>query len=259
MDHFRLILSKLPPSDDITKWVLIFDVVKTFDVLGWFSLCTMKIKIVLSSSGRWRTGMILYHKQFEIHGYVGGQNLISCLQTHPSVLLWQGNSCLITGVTWLHWCICACIHSGGVLEHGLLWWWGTGGIDYIQNKGGSHQEDDHFKVRALWSSPDITTAPPSQGSLQSLASPVMRLNRQHHCSQLAEKRSQAFQNMCIVNRVSNLTELIDPDHWWHVSGAENPADCASRGLFPSNFLTTTCGGMTLTGWSLHYRIGPVEI
>ena len=31
-------------------------------------------------------------------------------------------------------------------------------------------------------------------------------------------------------------ELITPNQWKHVNGAENPADCASRGLFPSELL-----------------------
>ena len=34
----------------------------------------------------------------------------------------------------------------------------------------------------------------------------------------------------VGNRVSYIVDLIDPDHWNHVSGPENPADCASRGL-----------------------------
>lgn len=37
----------------------------------------------------------------------------------------------------------------------------------------------------------------------------------------------------VGNRVSGITELIAPDRWNHVNGADNPADCASRGLFPS--------------------------
>ena len=35
------------------------------------------------------------------------------------------------------------------------------------------------------------------------------------------------------NRVSNIVELLGPEHWRHVNGVDNPADCASRGLFPS--------------------------
>ena len=31
----------------------------------------------------------------------------------------------------------------------------------------------------------------------------------------------------------HIVELIGPKRWNHVSGEENPADCASRGLFPA--------------------------
>lgn len=37
----------------------------------------------------------------------------------------------------------------------------------------------------------------------------------------------------VGNRVSQIIDCIPPDRWKHVAGIENPADCASRGLFPS--------------------------
>ena len=40
----------------------------------------------------------------------------------------------------------------------------------------------------------------------------------------------------IGNRVSHMVELIPPARWRHVLGPENPADCASRGLFPLELL-----------------------
>ena len=40
----------------------------------------------------------------------------------------------------------------------------------------------------------------------------------------------------VGNRVSAILELLSPDCWNHVNGLENPADCASRGLFPSELL-----------------------
>ena len=40
----------------------------------------------------------------------------------------------------------------------------------------------------------------------------------------------------VGNRVSNILELIPPDHWRHVSGVDNPADSPSRGMFPSELL-----------------------
>ena len=40
----------------------------------------------------------------------------------------------------------------------------------------------------------------------------------------------------VGNRISNIIELIPSIHWKHVNGQENPADCASRGLYPSELL-----------------------
>lgn len=40
----------------------------------------------------------------------------------------------------------------------------------------------------------------------------------------------------VGNRVPHIMELIPPNRWNHVSGQDNPADCASRGLFPSELV-----------------------
>ena len=37
----------------------------------------------------------------------------------------------------------------------------------------------------------------------------------------------------VGNRVSSIVDQIPPERWNHVSGIENPADCASRGLLPT--------------------------
>ncbi len=41
----------------------------------------------------------------------------------------------------------------------------------------------------------------------------------------------------VGNCVSQIMDLILPDRWNHVVSADNPADCASRGLYPSEILT----------------------
>ena len=46
-DHFRLTVAKLPPLENVTKQLLVSDVVTTFNVLGWFSPTLMKVKILL--------------------------------------------------------------------------------------------------------------------------------------------------------------------------------------------------------------------
>ena len=40
----------------------------------------------------------------------------------------------------------------------------------------------------------------------------------------------------VANRVTRLLENTTPQSWRHVSGSDNPADCASRGLFPSELV-----------------------
>ena len=36
----------------------------------------------------------------------------------------------------------------------------------------------------------------------------------------------------VGNRISFIVDQITPHRWKHVPGVQNPADCASRGLFP---------------------------
>ena len=40
----------------------------------------------------------------------------------------------------------------------------------------------------------------------------------------------------VGNRISTIVNVIPPDRWRHVCSADNPADCASRGLYPSELL-----------------------
>ena len=40
----------------------------------------------------------------------------------------------------------------------------------------------------------------------------------------------------VGNRVSYIIDLISPERWNHVEGDNNPADCASRGIYPSELL-----------------------
>lgn len=43
----------------------------------------------------------------------------------------------------------------------------------------------------------------------------------------------------VSNRVSYIQERIPPIHWRHIRSSENPADIASRGAFPSEFLNNS--------------------
>ena len=47
MDHFRLAVASLNEPDHLTKRVLVSDIAKTFDALGWFAPTIIKAKILL--------------------------------------------------------------------------------------------------------------------------------------------------------------------------------------------------------------------
>ena len=46
-DEFRLTIAELPLNTNVTKRVIVSDVAKVFDVLGWLSPVTVKMKILL--------------------------------------------------------------------------------------------------------------------------------------------------------------------------------------------------------------------
>ena len=46
MYHFRLRISEPLPATKVTKRLLVSDVDQTFDVMGWFAPCTIKMKIL---------------------------------------------------------------------------------------------------------------------------------------------------------------------------------------------------------------------
>jgi len=47
IDEFHLTVNDLPPSDHVTKRILVSDIAKTFDIIGWFSPTIIKMKNLL--------------------------------------------------------------------------------------------------------------------------------------------------------------------------------------------------------------------
>ena len=69
----------------------------------------------------------------------------------------------------------------------------------------------------------------------------------------------------VGNRVSHIVELVPPHRWNHVNGTDNPADCASRGLFPSKLLDHELWwngpiwlNSSLSDWPRQLTIPPAE-
>lgn len=48
-----------------------------------------------------------------------------------------------------------------------------------------------------------------------------------------------FWNTFVANRVSKIVQVLDPSRWFHVESAYNPADLASRGMYPQELVNST--------------------
>ena len=71
MDHFHLTVSKLPATNDVTNRMLVSDIAKAFEVLGWFSPSTIKVKILLQQLWELDSGL----------GYSNTSSNTQCLVT----------------------------------------------------------------------------------------------------------------------------------------------------------------------------------
>ena len=56
LDHLRLSAPEFPEIENLTKRLLVSDIAKTFDVLGWFSPSIVQIKILLQRVWEMKVG-----------------------------------------------------------------------------------------------------------------------------------------------------------------------------------------------------------
>ena len=236
-DHFRLTISEPPQLESITKRGLVSDVAKTFDVLGWFSPSTIKVKILMQQLwehkidwddpvpssirdawSQWRS---------ELH-MLSQKHLPRCYfdkSTDPALIEMHGFSdaseAAYSAVVYLR----------------------------ITDKSGN--------VQTSLVSSKTKVAPIKRLSIPRLELCGAQLLAQlmHHIGNVLKiplNHTYAWTDSTIVinwldgspkrfktyvgNRISTIVDLIPPDKWRHVNGLENPADCASRGLYPSELL-----------------------
>ena len=72
-DCFKLIVAELPSPVNVTKQLLVSDVAKTFDILGWFYPSIILVKILLQRLWELK-GMMLCLNPYERSGCDGERN-----------------------------------------------------------------------------------------------------------------------------------------------------------------------------------------
>ena len=248
LDHFRLTFSQPPSLEKVTKRGLISDVAKTFDVLGWFSPAIIKVKILFQRLWemkvdwddpvpssvhepwlQWRSELHLLSKRHIPRCYFPKDAHISIIQLHGFS---DASESAYAGVVYLR---------------------------MVDTEGRVH-------VSLVMSKTKV--AP-----IKRLMIPRLELCGAHLLAQILHHTQELFHitpdnifawtdstivlgwlsgnprrfKTYVGNRISGIMECVSPDRWNHVNGFENPADCASRGLFPSELLEHTLWWMVQSG------------
>ena len=236
-DTFHLTVSKPPDSEHFTKRLLTSDIAKMFDVLEWFSPTVIKAKILLQK---------LWVHKIDWDDIVP-RDVLEIWRRWRSELQSLSNKCLPRcyfpkGVqkfsTQLHGFCDASEHAYAAVAY----------IRMTDTEDAVHTSLVISKTRV---------AP-----LKSLTIPRLELCGAELLSQVLSHTREvldislhdtyAWTDSTVVlswlagdprrfkpyvaNRVSRIVDRIAPNRWRHVSGVDNPADCASRGIFPSELL-----------------------
>ena len=232
-DQFRLTITDLPPTDDVTKRVIVSDIAKVFDVLGWFSPVIIKMKILLQR---------IWESKVDWDEPVPDN-------IHEIWLQWRNE---LPTLATMH--IPRCYSPVGAT------------VVSVQLHGFSDASEEAYAgVVYLRMVDSIGNVHTSLVLSKTKVSPIKRLSipRLELCGaqvltkllchakeifQLPMDCIYAWTDSTIVlswlsgnprrfktyvgNRISYIIDQVPPDRWSHVPGTENPADCASRGLFP---------------------------
>ena len=232
-DEFRLSLSKPPSVDVMTKRNVVSDVAKVFDALGLFSPVTVKMKILLQR---------LWETKLDWDDPVP-DNLLE---------VWSQWRMELPSLSTIH--VPRCYSPVGF------------SVSSMQLHGFSDASEEAYAavvyLRLVDSNGKVHTAIVMS---KTRVSPIKRLSipRLELCgAQLLTKllchvkktlnvpvtSVFAWTDSTVVlswltgnprrfktyvgNRISFIVDQLPPDRWNHVPGNQNPADCASRGLFP---------------------------
>ena len=236
-DQFRLTVANLSPCSQPTKRIVVSDVARIYDVLGWFSPVTVKMKIVLQRLWEIKVGWDDPVPQEICDVWLQWRNELPSLES-------------------IH--VPRCYSPVGVA------------IVSMQLHGFSDASEDAYgRVVYLRMTDSTGAAHTSLIISKTKVSPIKRVSipRLELCgAQVLTKllccvkrvlhvpmdHVFAWTDSTIVlnwldgtprrfktyvgNRISSIIDLIPPDRWRHIPGVQNPADLSSRGLFPAEMV-----------------------
>lgn len=239
MNFVLLTVNNLPPPDPgrVTKRTLVSDIAKTFDVLGWFSPTIIKMKILLQRIWelkvnwddsipdpirdiwlKWRTELFslankslprcYYPKEaqivsFQLHGFSDASEDAYAAVVYLCMVDTQNN-----------------VYVSLVMSKTKVAPIKRLTIPRLELCGAQLLSQLLNHLKTLFGIP--------LNSVHAYTDSTIVLNWLTG----SPRRFKTF----VGNRIAAIVDCIPPDRWEHVAGIQNPADCASRGLFPSELI-----------------------
>ncbi len=218
----------------MTKRTLVSDVAKTFDVLGWYSPTIVKAKILLQRLWSERVDWDELVPEAILHEWSRWRSELPLLSRHYIPRYYYPKQAVATSVK---------LHGFSDASEKAY-----AGVVYIR------MSDPDAVVHTSMVMSKTRVAPIKRPRLELCGALILAQLLSHCKTVLNVPMDQIFawtdstvvlnwiqgnprrSKVYVGNRVSQIMDLIPPDRWSHVS-ADNPADCASRGLYPSEILT----------------------
>ena len=234
-DEFRLTINQSPlNATTITKRIIVSDVAKVFDVLGWFSPVTVKMKILLQRLweakldwddpisddllqiwSQWRSELPLLTTLHVPRCYFSSKKYPMTTQLHGFS---DASEDAYSGVVYLR------IEDSAKEVHTALVISKTK-VSPIKRLSIPRLELCGAQVLAklLCHAKRILSIPADSTFAWTDSTVVLGWLSG------SPRRFKTF----VGNRVSSIIDKLPPECWRHVPDTQNPADCASRGLFPA--------------------------
>ena len=236
-DNFRLTVADLPPLENVTKRLLISDIAKTFDVLGWFAPAIIKAKILFQRLWEQKVEWDDPVPQPIRDAWLQWRSELSLLADKSIPRCYFPKAAQITSLQLHGFCDASELAYAGVIYLRMTDSYRNIHVSLVMSK---------TKVAPI----KCLTIPRLELCGAQLLAQLLYHVKEALCVSVND--TYAWTDSTIVlswlegnprrfktyvgNRVSCIVELIAPSRWSHVNGTQNPADCASRGLFPSELL-----------------------
>ena len=232
-DSFRLTAGNFLSVPTLTKRALSSEIAKVYDILGLFSPSVIKVKLLLQRL--WEAGI-------DWDDPVPQEIETSWKKWKDEICILQGH--LIPRCYFTKQCHTVSMQLHGFSDASEVAYAGVVYLRSVDTRGNVHVSLVMAKTKV---------APIKRLTMPrlELCGALITARLLHHVSQVLQVSATfAWTDSTVVlswlkgnprrfktfvgNRISEIMELAPPEQWRHVPGSLNPADCASRGLYPSD-------------------------